>query len=484
MELHAISNLALALGLALKLERGRLRTLRRTVGLVLCAALAWSESPLPPLGRLLDAATHLATFRPTYLAELAARFLSVEVLALVALVMGVCFVLGRIFRLSVLVGLALVFTAVTADREQPVEAAEDAPTRPTDPDLDSWLSAFFAAEATRVVPFPAQVAAPFDILMLNVCSLAWDDLEFTGLRAHPLLDRFDVLLTRYNSAASYSGPTITRLLRGACGQPRHRALYDQAAPHCLLFEQTSLLHYRTELLLNHDGQFDNFRDVLARSGMGVPPLALDALPQSMSAFDGGPIYDDYAVLRHWLDRRAGASDRVAAFYNSVSLHDGNRLLGTRASLDSLQNFHPRVSGLLEDLDTLFDDIEASGRRVAVVLVPEHGAGIRGDKLQVPGLREIPTPAIVQVPVGLRLFGTSRPPHRLREDRETSVLAVAHLVAGLLAQDPFARGYDPAALLEGLPATALVAEHDGTVVIQRAGRTSVRVAGGAWQEMPH
>ena len=44
------------------------------------------------------------------------------------------------------------------------------------------------------------------------------------------------------------------------------------------------------------------------------------------------------------------------------------------------------------------ELEASGRRAVVVLVPEHGAALRGDSAQIAGLREIPTPAITLVPV--------------------------------------------------------------------------------------
>ncbi len=37
-------------------------------------------------------------------------------------------------------------------------------------------------------------------------------------------------------------------------------------------------------------------------------------------------------------------------------------------------------------------------------MPEHGAALRGDKMQIAGMREIPTPAITLVPVGIKVIG--------------------------------------------------------------------------------
>ncbi|MFM7969618.1 cellulose biosynthesis protein BcsG [Aeromonas sp. A-5] len=39
----------------------------------------------------------------------------------------------------------------------------------------------------------------------------------------------------------------------------------------------------------------------------------------------------------------------------------------------------------------------------VVVVPEHGAALAGDRMQMSGLRDIPSPAITRMPVGIRLY---------------------------------------------------------------------------------
>ncbi|MDC6625665.1 cellulose biosynthesis protein BcsG, partial [Leclercia adecarboxylata] len=101
--------------------------------------------------------------------------------------------------------------------------------------LDNWLENFFKAEAARQTQFPppSPQSAAFDVVVLNVCSLAWDDLDAVGLRDNALLQRMDVVFDRFNSATSYSGPAAIRLLRASCGQPRHQALYEPAPEQCM-----------------------------------------------------------------------------------------------------------------------------------------------------------------------------------------------------------------------------------------------------------
>ncbi|MDC6652504.1 cellulose biosynthesis protein BcsG, partial [Leclercia adecarboxylata] len=71
--------------------------------------------------------------------------------------------------------------------------------------LDNWLENFFKAEAARQTQFPppSPQSAAFDVVVLNVCSLAWDDLDAVGLRDNALLQRMDVVFDRFNSATSY-----------------------------------------------------------------------------------------------------------------------------------------------------------------------------------------------------------------------------------------------------------------------------------------
>lgn len=110
------------------------------------------------------------------------------------------------------------------------------------------------------------------------------------------------------------------------------------------------------------------------------------------AFDGSPVRDDYETLAAWYAQRASIAGPVALYYNTISLHDGNRL--PNSSLSSIDSYPLRVNKLMSDFDRFADLIASSGRRAVIVFVPEHGAALRGDANQVAGLREIPTPRIV------------------------------------------------------------------------------------------
>lgn len=72
---------------------------------------------------------------------------------------------------------------------------------------------------------------PFDILLLNICSLSNDDLVASQLDKHPVLEKFNIRFDRFNSATSYSGPAAIRLLTGACGQPSHQGIYGERVPN-------------------------------------------------------------------------------------------------------------------------------------------------------------------------------------------------------------------------------------------------------------
>ena len=54
--------------------------------------------------------------------------------------------------------------------------------------------------------------------------------------------------------------------------------------------------------------------------------------------------------------------------------------------------------LLDDLDGFIAALDKAGRKAMVVVVPEHGAALRGDRMQIAGLREFATPSIATVPV--------------------------------------------------------------------------------------
>ncbi|MGM3367036.1 cellulose biosynthesis protein BcsG, partial [Escherichia coli] len=83
-------------------------------------------------------------------------------------------------------------------------------------------------------------------IILNICSLAWSDLDEVGLRQNNLLDHMDVVFDDFNSATAYSGPAAIRLLRASCGQTSHTALFDPVPAECQLFSNLQRLGFQSE----------------------------------------------------------------------------------------------------------------------------------------------------------------------------------------------------------------------------------------------
>lgn len=498
--LHALENLALALLLLMPLQHRWAVRLRNVLALPAAAALLYYDSYLPPFERLLAQASSIASFSPAYLAELAGRFVSLPALALLAVVVAGYRIAALRLRVGVLVVAALAALCVVeqAGRHpgtmQPVaQARTGAPATPAlsnaVTDLDKSLRDRLTEEAGRRVAFKASAAgaAPFDVIFLHVCSLAWDDLRATGLDGHPLLRGLDILLSNFNSGASYSGPAVIRMLRAPCGATSHGDLYSPPAdPDCYLLPALKRAGFTPSVVLNHDGHFDDFLGVVrAQGNPGVQPQRLDGLPVAQRSFDDSPIYDDLAVLERWqASLQAGAAPRVAAYFNTISLHDGNRLTGPQAGLSSQASYKIRLKKLLDDLDAFVTRLGQGERRAVVVLLPEHGAALRGDKMQVAGMREVPTPLITHVPVGIKVVGSGarRAGPTLRVDAPTSYLAVAHIISRMLDRSPFgAAEFAPQDYAAELPVTPYVAENSGAVMLQHDGRFFLRIGKEGWSE---
>ena len=178
---------------------------------------------------------------------------------------------------------------------------------------------------------------------------------------------------------------------------------------------------------------------------------------------------------------------MALFYNTTTLHDGNRSLTLDGGTKSAE-YKPRAQALIDDLSAFLKDLEKSGRRVAVVIVPEHGAALHGDRMQISGMREIPSSSITHVPVGIKLVGMGKNPRSepILIKGPSSYLALSEIISRLYAAPPQGDGLGPdwQALLANLPQTPAVSENAGTVVLDYAGKPYVRIKEkGAWLPYP-
>ncbi|WP_028865785.1 cellulose biosynthesis protein BcsG [Psychromonas aquimarina] len=503
IDFHALENLAFVLLLLLPVSPRPLIIARNIIALPIAAWLLHYDSFFPPLERLWAQAGQLMQFETSYLLELAGRFVSFNTLIALFVVMAGYYILSKYLRVSVFVSGTLLYLAIPQGGLQPAPAVAqeqaDITRRPVettavseinDEVLNQYQSDFFSSEAERSVTFsPASAQdAPFDLLFLSICSLAWDDIKITELQDHPLFKEFDIMFDNFSTATSYSGPAVIRLLRANCGQEEHTRLFDEAPnKQCYLFENLKSLGFEEQLLMNHDGVFDSFLELIKRDGR----LTADLMPQDnlkpyQKAFDGAEIYRDKDVLdKWWQERVTYGSEKVVALYNTTSLHDGNRLLNAK-SASSLISYKRRLQNLLDDLYSFFKQLEQSKRNIVVALVPEHGAGMRGDRMQISGMREIPAPTIVHTPVAVKIFGEGikRSGETTHIKQPSSYLALSQVVENILEQDVYqTKKLDVKMLTSNLPETPPVAQNSGSTVMKVNGKYYISLDGNSWTEYP-
>ena len=174
--------------------------------------------------------------------------------------------------------------------------------------------------------------------------------------------------------------------------------------------------------------------------------------------------------------------RTATFYNTLPLHDGNHYPGQSKTAD----YKARAQKFFDELDAFFTALEKSGRKVMVVVVPEHGGALKGDKMQVSGLRDIPSPSITNVPAAVKFFGM-KAPHQgaaVEITQPSSYLAVSELVVRALDGKMFTEdNVNWQQYTANLPQTAAVSENSNAIVIQYQGKPYVQLNGGSWVPYP-
>ena len=492
-------NLAFAVFTALPPRNARQRLTKNLLAVPMGVMLLYHDSWLPPFTQAAAQLQNLRAFSPEYLWELAGRLISWKLLLELAAMLALYSLVRRKLRMSTFAVLGIVGVMVAPHVKvwpgaSPAQAAA-APSRVAlatapinlSPDaLNTRLQQFYTEQQKIRIRFPRVAAqdAPFDILILHVCSLAWDDLRALRLGPEALLGHFDLVLTHFNSAASYSGPAAIRLLRGTCGQTPESQLYDPADEGCFVMDGLQGAGFEPHWLMNHDGHFGNFfGDVHDRGGLPAPLEDNTGATPAQQAFDGTPVYSDYSVLsRWWARRQTNPAPRLALYYNTISLHDGNHVLGA-GHPDS--SYAARFMLLSSDISRFLEDLRASGRHVIVVFIAEHGAALGGGRGQIQGLREIPTEAISRVPVALALVNAVRPAQVAQEkvDVPLSYPAVNELLSRLIASSPFDK---PLTSLDtysnALPQADFVAENNGTTVVQVETQYMMRSPDGAWSSL--
>lgn len=501
IELNLLGNALLMAWLLLPVGPKWLRILRGTLGVAAAAVLLYSESWLPGVDSILANKGGIAGFSLLYMAEFALDFINVKMVGWGLLVfLGYflvrCYVRVTFFTIVYFLGAVTMpwvqsilperAPVVTADAGgQTNEAAAPAKTGKADAKaVGEWYDAFLAYEHDRRARFPnglSEKDTPFDILLLSICSVSNDDLAVSQLDQHPLFKEFNIRFDSFNAATAYSGPALLRLLNGACGQPSHSELYGERRPECEIMTRLGTLGYSQRLLMDHSGEYDNFLQSM-RDKAGVTATLDNAkYPTRYMGFDDEEIADSLAVLRHWQRTQVKSkAGRTATLINFIALHDGNRLPGRGRA----EPFKPRAQEMFDNIRTFLRELERSGRKTMVVIVPEHGAAVRGDKIQVPRLRDIPTMRISRVPVMVKFVGLKGMPNEpIHVTGNTSYLALTSLIGKTLETDYFSKdgGTVPLEqLVHDLPQTNPVSENGTVQTLEYQGREYFRQNGGEWK----
>ncbi|MEQ6969477.1 cellulose biosynthesis protein BcsG [Pectobacterium polaris] len=509
LNFHPLLNLVFLAFLLFPIPNVTLHRWRHIIAIPLGIGLFYHDTWLPGINSILSQGSQVAGFSAAYLLELFNRFINWQMVGAAAVITVAYLFFAQwiritVFTVAALAWLNIVNLAGPAVSLMPAVSTASAPSAavsptggdaalpeatlpPTNANLTAYLNQFYTREKTRTTAFPAtlpQDAQPFDLLIINICSLSWSDLDVAQLENHPLWKKFDILFRQFNSATAYSGPASIRLLRASCGQQSHTDLYQPVNQQCYLFSNLVKLGFEEQLMLDHSGVFGNYlREVREEGDIQIPMLSQEGISHQITSFDGEPIYNDLELLNRWLGERDKATTtRNATFFNLIPLHDGNRFVGSNQPAD----YAPRAKILFDQLDAFFDELQKSGRKVMVIVVPEHGAALAGDKMQMSGLRDIPSPSITHIPVGVKLFGLQAPHqgNALEIASPSSYLAISELVARMVDGKVFtAPSIDWQTLTSALPQTEAISENENAIVMQYQGKPYIRLNGGDWVPYP-
>lgn len=500
IDFNVLSNAALAAMLAIQLQKPMLEKAKQIVGGIFAIMLLYQDSWLPPIERLTKQVSNVQDFSFNYFVELLFRVVSLDMI-LAFFVITVCFwYTSQWLRFTTITVVGLLIIGWQGGDEQPVDVAYNINSTPminsqsntqaqvitqTVKAPEQQLSDFYQQQSQLVTDFPTEINGEmFDVIVLNVCSMALADLNVIGVSVTDMFADFDVVFSDFNSATSYSGPAAIRLLRASCGQTSQTALFQNAPEQCYLFKNLEKLGYQSSFVMNHDGSFDDFKGLISKfGGLDSKPVNIDSMPITQYGFDESPIHSDGAILDSWLDNEAKVCKPCAMYYNTISLHDGNQL-ANRERMNNLESYPVRHAKLFSDINRFIKNLESSGRNVMLMVVPEHGAALEGDKVQFAGLREIPSPAIVSVPAAIKFIGADVQNFpQIVIDDSTSYFALSEIVAKTLESNIFGGDSRVTNLVENLPKAPKVAENEGTIMMYVNKRPYIQLDNAEWSVYP-
>jgi cellulose synthase operon protein YhjU len=350
--------------------------------------------------------------------------------------------------------------------------------------IEKYSQDIFAKEASRLISMPYELPAnfeSFDILMVNICSMATDDIAASNQLNNELFSKFDIYFDSFNSATSYSTPATLRLLLSNCGHRTEHELYSEVKKECQLLTAMERIGYQIYVFFDHNGIYGSYKQTL-HDLAGLPDniYPLNKLNTRYTSFDGTTISADDDVFRAFVNIADKSSGQIFGFMNLISLHDGNHILGEKHSAP----YYPRLKTMLSDLSALVEMLSKRKRNTMLMIVPEHGAAIRGDKMQIARLREIPTDTITTVPVMVKFFGVDYPVTKHHLKGPHSYLAISELIKRAIENNVFSKEHATANIddiVTDLPMQSFIAESTNALFLNFKGTSMYKLKGEEWAE---
>jgi cellulose synthase operon protein YhjU len=435
------------------------------IGGVAAIILAWRESWLPPIQTLIHFLI-VPAMRPSrlYVLEFLRGYINVvDIFAVTAIIVVAITARAKKIWLTPLVIVGIFCVPIINTGSQMAGGSQNR--------LGANLQAFYHEEAKRVVSFNDVGKPKFDIIIIHVCSLSWDDLRTAGIDGNKFFSQFDYVFTHFNSATSYSNPAAYRLLLMPCGQTSHADLYNLARPRCYILDDLRKEGYKTFTVLNHGGHYGHFASGIMKNGHADKRMGLSGLTVAEIDFANDPVYDDLTVLKKWWKNRlVSKASKAVLYYNSITLHAGSHFPGQKDwwRQDPVVHYRLLASRFFDEINQFLALIQASGKNVVVIFVPEHGAALKGYPIQARDLRDIPLPQITMVPVAVKILGLGHEKFVSGANvikKPMSYLALAELLLRFVKRPPFTKGAatDLKSVIASLPETTFWAETQNFIV---------------------
>jgi len=470
-----------------------LKIVRFLVSVVLCVIILWHQSWLPDIHETILLVRHNGMPSFDYMFSFVLRVFSMSMLIGLFSLILVSYFFQKVKMIS-LIGLPTLLISMSfildvgADQTDvliklpEVESAEKVTP-------NEYLEEFYFKESERAILFnkPNPTTPAFDVIVLQVCSLSWHDLKEIGVSKNDaFFQQFDYLFSNFNTATSYSGPAMHRLLMANCGQPSHDDIYDNNIPkECQLFKSLAAVGYQTSISMGFNG-YEGFREA-ANSHMpsNTKQFSPEELEMQAIFYDGKTkLYNDLETLSLWQEYVKGSKpERAALYYNSVLLHAGVRWVGEKTSRgrDPHEQFEDVFLAFKEDIQAFIKQLQESKRNTVLLFVPEHGRALIGNAIQLADVRDIPLPLITKVPVGIKLIGPDFESDKQQEiNKPTSYIALSWLMSKFLKNNPFSDETIPSnKLASRIPQTEHVSDNGNSTILKIEDKTLYRGKDGKW-----